>query len=146
VAPDSVSLGTLSDVMGYHIAQAAVTTVHMFERHVGECFDLRKVEFSILMLLLENGPLSPKRLCQVLALTPPNLTLLLDRLQERGLLVRERNQIDRRSQNIVLTEAGQRLSVDAAAAAGPMEHELDGRLTAAERAMLLELLRKVAGR
>ena len=146
VAPTVLSLGTLSDVLGYHIAQAAVTTVDMFERHVGERFNLRKVEFSILMLLLQNGPLSPKRLGQVLALTAPNLTLLLDRLQERDLLRRERNQTDRRSQNIVLTEAGLAVSREAAAAAGPMERELDSRLSAAERAMLLELLRKVAGR
>ncbi|MBI5258006.1 MAG: MarR family transcriptional regulator [Burkholderiales bacterium] len=144
--PPKLSLGALADVLGYHIAQAAVTTVDMFERHVGARFSLRKVEFSILMLLLANGPLSPKRLGQVLVLTAPNLTLLLDRLQERGLLRRERNQEDRRSQNIVLTETGLRTAREAAAAAGPMERELAGRLSAAERAMLLELLRKVAGR
>jgi DNA-binding MarR family transcriptional regulator len=140
-----VTLGTLAEVLGYHIAQAAVTTVGMFERHVGERFNLRKVEFSILMLLLANGPLSPKRLGQVLALSAPNLTLLLDRLQQRDLLRRERNLADRRSHNIVLTPAGRALSEEAAAAAGPMERELDDRLSAAERAMLLELLRKVAG-
>ncbi len=146
MAPErEITLGTLSDVLGYHIAQAAVTTVGMFERHVGERFNLRKVEFSILMLLLANGPLSPKRLGQVLALSAPNLTLLLDRLQARDLLRRERNQADRRSQNIVLTDAGLVLAHDAAQAAGPMERELDGRLSAAERAMLFELLRKVAG-
>lgn len=142
----TVSLGILTDVLGYHIAQASVTTVDMFERHIGERFNLRKVEFSILMLLLENGPLSPKRLGQVLALTAPNLTLLLDRLQQRHLLRRERNQTDRRSQNIVLTEAGLKLSRESAAAAEPMERELDGRLSAAERGMLLELLNKVAAR
>lgn len=142
----ALTLGTLENVLGYHIAQAAVTTVDMFERHVGERFNLRKVEFSILMLLLANGPLSPKRLGQVLALSAPNLTLLLDRLQQRGLLRRERNLADRRSQNIVLTDLGLVLAGEAAAAAGPMERELDSRLSAAERAMLLELLRKVAGR
>jgi len=141
-----VQLGALSEVLGYHIAQAAVTTFELFERHVGERFGLRKVEFSILMLLLANGPLSPKRLGQVLVLSAPNLTLLLDRLQQRDLLRRERNQADRRSQNIVLTEAGLRVAREAQAAAGPMERELDGRLSAAERAMLFELLRKVASR
>ena len=146
VPPATISLGALSHVLGYHIAQASVTTVDMFERHIGDRFKLRKVEFSILMLLLENGPLSPKRLGQVLALTAPNLTLLLDRLQQRHLLRRERNQTDRRSQNIVLTDAGLRLSREAATSAGPMERELDSRLSAAERAMLLELLHKVAGR
>lgn len=140
-----VTLGILADVLGYHVAQAAVTTVGMFERHVGGRFNLRKVEFSILMLLMANGPLSPKRLGQVLALSAPNLTLLLDRLQQRDLLRRERNQADRRSHNIVLTPTGLALSQEAAAAAGPMERELDDRLSPAERAMLLELLRKVAG-
>ena len=46
------------------------------------------------MLLLPNPVLTPKRLGQVLALTPPNLTLLLDRLQQRGLLLRERSEVD----------------------------------------------------
>ena len=142
----SLSLGPLSGVMGYHIAQAAVTTFGTFERHVGKPFGLRKVEFSLLMLLLANGPLSPKRLAQTLTLTGPNLTLLLDRLQERGLLDRERNPADGRSQNIVLTEKGRRIAQDTAAAAVPMESELLDRLSRAEHAMLIELLCKLAGR
>jgi DNA-binding MarR family transcriptional regulator len=145
MAPE-LTLGRLADVLGYHIAQAAVSTVELFERHVGGPFELRKVEFSMLMLLLANGALTPKRLGQVLALTPPNLTLLLDRLQQRELLLRERSEVDRRSQNIVLTAAGRALAEAAAEAAVPMERELHPRLTSAERALLIELLRKVSGR
>jgi DNA-binding MarR family transcriptional regulator len=145
MAPE-LSLGPLAEVLGYHIAQAAVATVDLFERHIGQRFELRKVEFSILMLLLPNPMLTPKRLGQVLALTPPNLTLLLDRLQQRGLLQRERSEVDRRSQNIVLTAEGRVLAQAAAEAAVPMEQELHPRLTAAERALLIELLRKVSGR
>ena len=33
---DEVQLGVLSDVVGYHLAQAAVVTYDLFERHVGE--------------------------------------------------------------------------------------------------------------
>ena len=141
-----LKLGALSDVLGYHIAQAAVVTVGTFERHVGLPLGLRKVEYSLLMLLLANGPLSPKRLGQALALSAPNLTLLLDRLQDRGLILRERSQTDRRSQNIVLTESGRQLADDGAASAEPMEAELNDRLSHAERLMLIELLRKVARR
>jgi DNA-binding MarR family transcriptional regulator len=144
--PEPVELGPLTEVLGYHVAQAAVTTVELFERHVGERFALRKVEFSILMLLLANPALTPKRLGQSLALTAPNLTLLLDRLQDRGLLRRERSEVDRRSQNIVLTEDGRALARTAALAARTMEAELQDRLTRAEHALLIELLRKVAGR
>jgi len=145
-APPTLSLGVLSDVLGYHIAQAAVTTVDTFERHVGQPFGLRKVEYSLLLLLLANGPLTPKRLGQALALSAPNLTQLLDRLQDRALIRRERSATDGRSQNIVLTDAGQHLAEAGAAAAEPMERELDDRLSRAERMMLIELLRKVAGR
>ena len=142
----ALSLGPLSDVLGYHIAQAAVTTFGLFERHVGQPFGLRKVEYSLLMLILANGPLSPKKLAQALVLSAPNLTLLLDRLQERGLLRRERSQLDRRSQNVVLTDEGLRIAQASAAAAVPMESALFDRLSRAEHAMLIELLRKVAGR
>jgi DNA-binding MarR family transcriptional regulator len=139
-----LTLGPLGGVLGFHIAQAAVTTVTLFERHVGEPLGLRKVEFSILMLLLANGPLSPKRLAQALVLSAPSLTLLLDRLQERDIVKRERSEVDRRSQNICLTPAGDALARKAAEAAVPMEHEVLTRLSAAEQAMLIELLRKVA--
>ena len=145
VAP-ALSLGVLADVLGYHVAQAAVTTVDLFDRHIGQPYGLRKVEYSLLLLLLANGPLTPKRLGQALVLSGPKLTLLLDRLQQRGLLRRERSITDGRSQNIVLTDVGHQRTRAAGDAAGPMETELDQRLSRAERLMLIELLRKVAGR
>ena len=141
-----LSLGLLTGIVGYHIAQAAVTTYGAFERHIGKPFGLRKVEFSLLMLLHANGALSPKQLATTLTLTSPNLTLLLDRLQARHLLRRERNPADGRSQHILLTEQGQRLARDTAAAALPMERELQQPLTRAEHAMLIELLCRLAGR
>jgi len=143
---ETLALGVLTEVLGYHVAQAAVTTYATFEQFIGQPFGLRKVEYSLLMLLLANGPLSPKRLGQALALSAPNLTLLLDRLQARELIRRERSATDGRSQNIVLTPAGQRMADETAAAAEPMEAVLGDRLSRAERLMLIELLRKVAGR
>lgn len=142
----SLSLGPLEEILGFHLATATVTTMDTFERHVGTPLNLRKVEYSLLLLLLANGPLSPKRLGQALALSAPNLTLLLDRLQQRDLIRRERSESDRRSHNIVLTQEGQRLAEAGTEAAGPMERELDSRLSRAERLMLIELLKKVAAR
>ena len=107
---ETLALGVLTDVLGYHVAQAAVTTYATFEQFIGQPFGLRKVEYSLLMLLLANGPLSPKRLGQALALSAPNLTLLLDRLQERGLLRRERSAADRRVVHLQLTAAGRAAS------------------------------------
>jgi DNA-binding MarR family transcriptional regulator len=141
-----LSLGPLTGIVGFHVAQAAVTTYEAFEKHIGVPFGLRKVEFSLLILLHANGALSPKQLATALTLTSPNLTLLLDRLQARGLLKRERNPSDGRSQHIRLTDTGQRVARDGAAAAQPMERELQQRLSKAEHAMLIELLCRLAGR
>jgi MarR family transcriptional regulator for hemolysin len=144
-AAAEVQLGTLAGLMGYHIAQAAVTTYAAFDEHIGKPFGLRKVEFSLLMLLLANGPLTPRQLAGTLTLTAPALTLLLDRLQQRGLLRRERNPNDGRSQHIVLTAKGRRMAEQTAAAAAPMECGLQTRLSRAEHAMLIELLCRLAG-
>jgi DNA-binding MarR family transcriptional regulator len=145
-ASGRLTLGPLGNVLGFHLAKASVFTFALFEQHVGQPLNLRKVEFSLLMLLLANGPLSPKRLAQALALSAPALTSLLDRLQDRGLLLRERSQVDRRSQNIRLTDDGLQLAEAAAREAAPMEQAVLQRLSVAERAMLIELLGKVGGR
>ncbi|HNT37681.1 MAG TPA: MarR family transcriptional regulator [Rubrivivax sp.] len=144
--PAELALGPLARLLGYHIAQAAVVVYGSFDQHVRKPFELRKVEFSLLMLLLANGPLTPGQLARTLTLGAPTLSMLLDRLQARALLRRERNPRDGRSQHIVLTPKGRRLAQSSAAAAEPMERELQAQLTPAEHAMLIELLARVAGR
>ncbi len=137
--------GRLDEIVGFHLHRAAAASALVFERQVGKPLGLRKVEFSLLMLLLANETLAPKRLARALAVTAPNLTLLLDRLQQRGLLTRVPNPLDGRSQNVVLTPEGCSLAQQAAQASQTMELEMQSRLTRAEHAMLIELLLKLSG-
>ncbi len=143
-AAGDLALGTLAGVLGFHLARASAVTFDLFDRHVGEPLGLRKVEYSLLMLLHANGPIAPKRLAQALAVSAPNLTLLIDRLAQRSLVRRERSTTDRRSQNIVLTAQGHEIAARGSEAVPAMERELLGRLSHAERLMLIELLRKVS--
>ena len=135
--------GALASVLGYHISQAVVTTLGLFARHVGEPLDLRPVEFSLLLLLQANEQVTPKQLAQALALSAPNLTILLDRLQERGVIERVRSDSDRRSQNVLLTAAGAELAQRCVALCATMEQDLDDCLTPGEHLLLIELLQKV---
>jgi DNA-binding MarR family transcriptional regulator len=141
-----LDFGPLRDVLGFHVTLANIVTVALFERHVGQPFGLRKAEFSLLMLLLANEATPPKHLARTLRLSAPNLTMLIDRMQAKHWLRRERNPADRRSQLIVLSTEGLALARRAQAAAKTMEQGLSRRLSRAERAMLIELLTKVAGR
>jgi DNA-binding MarR family transcriptional regulator len=139
-----LDFGVLHEVLGFHVTLVNIVTVELFERHVGEPLGLRKAEYSLLMLLLANGPTTARRLVQTLRLSAPQLTMMVDRMQQAKWLRRERNPADRRSQFIVFTREGEALARRAAQLSRTMEQELAGCLSAAERAMLIELLRKVA--
>ncbi|MEY4750031.1 MAG: hypothetical protein RIQ60_2245 [Pseudomonadota bacterium] len=140
-----ISQGALDGVLGYHVVRAQLTTRQIFFKAVGEALDLRPVEYSLLMLLHANPPLTPKQLAQALALSSPNLTTLLDKLQQRGVIDRVRSPTDKRSQHILLSPAGQTLTARALELTPGMDEALKSILSAAERAMLMELLKKVAG-
>ena len=135
--------GVLGSVLGYHISQAAVTTLGLFAHHVGDPLQLRPVEFSLLLLLQANERVTPKQLAQALALSAPNLTILLDRLQERGVIDRVRSDSDRRSQHVLLTTAGIALAGHCVEVSTTMEQDLDDCLTPGEHLLLIELLQKV---
>jgi DNA-binding MarR family transcriptional regulator len=135
--------GVLASVVGYHIVLAAITTRRLYMRAVGEPLKLKPVEYSILMLLLANDDVTPKQLCRTINVSAPNLTLLLDGLQQRELLTRVRSETDRRSQLIHLTRKGEQVARKARDLTAAMESDLH-HLSSAERAMLIELLQKVA--
>ena len=141
----ALEFGVLREVLGFHITLANIAAVAVFERHVGGPFGLRKAEFSLMMLLLANGATPAKHLARTLRLSAPNLTMLIDRMQAKHWLRRERNPADRRSQLIVLSAEGMALARRAQTAAKTMEHNFQRRLSRAERAMLIELLSKLAG-
>lgn len=142
--PGHLAHGKLTKLLGYNLAQASIPTNNIFKRQIGAAFELNKLEFTVLMLLASNSEVTSKRLSLALNIPAPNLTLLLDRLEKRALLLRERSETDRRVQYVKLTPQGQTMVAAMDAQSDAMEQELLGHLTHAERAMLFELLRKVA--
>lgn len=135
---------SLAHLLGYRLVQADIATRAVFQRHIGEPLGLRPVEFTILVLIASNRGCTGKQLAQALAVTAPNVTILLDRLSEKGLVERVRGEADRRAQHVHLTGEGERLAAEALAVSRKMERDLLRRLTEGERLMLLELLHKVA--
>lgn len=135
----------LAQTLGFHIARAAVVAYAAFEEHIGKPHDLRKVDFSLLMLLLERGAMAPKTLVRELALTPPKLSMVLDPLEGRGLIRRAPDEVDRRSVRVSLSASGRRLAVALVPVALRMEEGLRQRLSPQDHAMLLALLRQLAG-
>lgn len=136
--------GGLHNLLGYQLAQATIVTDVDFKRQCGKPFDLRPVEFTILQLIQENAGVTSTRLAQALAVTKPGITVWLDRLVKRGLVLRARSDTDGRAQLLQLTTAGQEIAVKALKVLQEADTAAMQHLSEGERKILVELLRKVA--
>ncbi len=134
----------LHDVIGHQLAQATVVTSAVFQREVGGPHQLRPVEYTVLQLIAQNPGTSPVQLAKALAVTKPNITMWVDRLVGRGLAERTPSPSDGRSQQLRPTTAGAALAREATAKLRAAESAALHLLSAAERAILAELLHKVA--
>jgi len=147
--PDATPAGRLVEarlhhVLGYQLAQATIATTVVYMNEVGEPFELRPVEYTILSLINENPDGSSAQLAQALAVTAPNITMWIDKLEGRGLVQRTRNETDKRAQHLRLTPKGTALVVQATEKLLVGEREALSHLSDGERTILIELLHKVA--
>lgn len=133
----------LAMVLGYQLAQASIVADAIFTREVGEPLALRRVEYTVLTLIAENPGGSPARLARALAVTPPNITAVVDRLVGRGLVQRKPSDEDKRGQLLTVTRTGADLVRKATERIVAAERAALA-LSTGEQAILAELLHKVA--
>ncbi len=133
----------LMHLVGYAASRASIELKKTFARHLGP-LELKAVEFSVLVLVAANPQVNQKQLGQALDVSAPNLAVTLDRMVERGWVERVRSTTDRRAQHVHLTPRGRELTQQAEKIAATMENAALRVLSPAERALLIELLLKVA--
>ena len=139
-----LSEAAIHRLVGYQLAQATIVTNQVFDEHRGRHGGLRRVEFTLLALVQGNPDVSARQLARALAVTPPNVAIWLDKLESRGYVARTRSAADARVQHIRVTRKGSQLVDEAVRDLQQAEEATLSNLSAAERAMLLELLHKVA--
>ncbi|MDB5980101.1 MAG: MarR family transcriptional regulator [Pseudomonas sp.] len=67
-------------------------------------------QFKVLAIVAQFGTDTPADLCRHLSLDSGSMTRMLDRLEQKALIVRCRSDVDRRQVQIMLTEEGKTLS------------------------------------
>lgn len=142
--PGGLDHSKLLTLLGYNLAQASVPTNRIFDAYIGKPFRVTQVEFSILVLIHSNPDATSKQLCQAMASSAARMSLLLDRLNGRGLIAREQSEVDKRFQHLRLSKSGEQLVGKALDIACTMETDLLNGLSRGERVVLMELLWKVA--
>ncbi len=107
-------------------------------------WDLTAQQYNLLRLLRSEAPTPVPTLTLAVKLISraPDITRMLDRLEERGWIVRTRSVSDRRAVLVSITESGLKL-LDALAEPIANSHEKQlGHLSATELKSLCDLLRK----
>jgi DNA-binding MarR family transcriptional regulator len=142
-SPTSLDDSRMRRLLGYCLAQAAAAGNRVFDERIGNPLALRRIDYTILVLVDANREANNRQLARLLDLSMPYLTVTLDKLAARGLITRARSEVDRRSSLLRLTDEGRALLREAEEIAATMESGLLARLTPGEAAMLFELLTKV---
>ena len=98
-----------------------------------------------LKLLSEHGPAGQQGLADALCLDPSNVVVLLNELEQRGLITRRRDPADRRRHIVELSPLGQDELGLAYARSSRVEDDLLRALSAEERDTLYYLLARAVG-
>lgn len=90
------------------LSRAAESVNRRVNDHL-RAYDLSVSQFGVLEALYHLGPLPVGQVADKILRSSANLTLVVDNLVKRGLVVRERRANDRRTVEISLTDGGQAL-------------------------------------
>lgn len=106
-------------------------------------YGLTLPQFGVLEALYHLGPLPLGGLAEKLLVTGGNVTYVMDRLEEQGLVTRTRCGEDRRIIRACLTDEGRRLVMDVFPGHAAFIHELVEVLDVDEQETLRRLLKKL---
>ncbi|WP_322978483.1 MarR family winged helix-turn-helix transcriptional regulator [Pseudomonas sp. C11] len=127
---------------GHLIALINQLKDRMIERHLVD-HQVTAAQFKVVLLVSQQRASTPAELVRLLNLDSGAMTRMLDRLEQKGLLTRERSQADRRQVYLRLTEAGEALGVQVPQIAADATNELTGCLTRAELDEFQRLMKKM---
>jgi MarR family 2-MHQ and catechol resistance regulon transcriptional repressor len=120
-------------------ADAVTTRMH---RHLVDT-GLTLSQFGVLEVLYHKGPLCQRDIGQLILKTSGNMTMVIDNLEKRELVIREKNPVDRRRISVKLTEKGLGLIQALFPAHAAVAVETFSVLESNELATLGKLLKKI---
>ncbi|MFK7606466.1 MULTISPECIES: MarR family transcriptional regulator [unclassified Pseudomonas] len=136
--PDNFQNCTLGLLLG----RAAMLKDRIIDRHM-EPYGITAAQFKVLIIMAQFAVDTPAELCRHLSLDSGAMTRMLDRLEQKNLLVRQRSEADRRQVRLVLTEDGQALANLLPQIGADAMNQLAGDISPEELKSLEQILKKI---
>ena len=136
--PDTFQNCTLGLLLG----RAALLKDRIIETHM-EPYGITAAQFKVLIIMAQFAVDTPAELCRHLSLDSGSMTRMLDRLEQKSLLIRQRSDADRRQVRLVLTEDGQALADRLPTIGADAMNQLAGAISPQELQSLEQILKKI---
>ena len=139
-----INMGLLPNLIGFNLRCAQLTLFQHFSNSVGR-EGVSAPQFGALLLIEANPDISQSAVAEALRFDRSTLVQIIDRLEGRGLVVRNVSPTDRRSHALRLTDEGiSELAMLKDLALQP-EADVTTGLSEAEQTQLISLLAKLHG-
>jgi len=136
-----IEFSTLDELFGFRLRLAQVRLFQHFRDNLA-AFEITPGQAGLLILTRDNPGVSQSRLARAVNVERATLGQTLESLVARGLVVRERNDSDRRAYALRLSEKGERFVDQLIPAIRAHEAEVASSLTPSEFERLRSLLKK----
>lgn len=134
--------GRLDGLLGFHLRMAHVAVYRDFAAAM-EKLGFTQKQLAVLELVAANPGTSQIDLAAALETDRATMLGLVERLEERGLVVRQPSETDRRRQELRLTPLGETQLAEGRAAVDAHEARLLERFSKAEAEALIDLLKRL---
>src|SRR5262245_66118774 len=137
-----LDLGRLEGILGFHVRMANAAIYRDFAATLA-ALALTQKQLAVLELIAENPGVSQIDLANALGTDRATMMALVDRLDLRGLIERRSSSLDKRRQELRLTDAGEAVRREAFGLVDRHEQRFLSRFTPAEREMLVDALKRI---
>ena len=140
----SARFGVLPRLLGYNVRRANVKFFQNFSEIVGR-HDVTPGQFGVLAIIDANPGLNQSELGQAMGVDRSTVVAVIDRLEGRGLVVRDPSPKDRRSYALRLSDVGVKLFSDLIPVVEQYDRQAASKLSDEEVETLVDLLRRMVG-
>ena len=140
----ALNLGSLYDLLGFHLRLAQLTLYRDFTATVADT-DMTQKQFAVLAIVAANNGPSQVDIASLLGMDRATMLALIDRLQARRLIERRRSKGDKRRQELHLTPAGKKLVVKVSARIARHDARFTDRFTPTALRKLMDGLTRIHG-
>jgi DNA-binding MarR family transcriptional regulator len=131
----------LDGLLGYHLRRAQGAMHRDFMASVAQ-FELTQKQAATLWLIHANPAVSQVSIAAALGMDRATMMSVIDRLEDRGYVIRKRSMVDRRRQELYLTPSGQNTLRKVKARINEHEARVRAMFTKTEIDALIETLHK----